>query len=299
MPWCRRTIGATPSRTCLADRRRFAPARRRTPACPFFSVAGAVRVSRGSDAQGPRTVDGAADGLASGDLLKAQCARCIHRDAVGRRPRRSRDAVQHLFGFMISFKNQFQAVIAGQNPMGKNSKIEWTNHTFNPWWGCVRVSAACKHCYAEAWAKRVGSKVWGAKAERRLFGNKHWLEPIKWNAEAKQNGERRRVFCASMADIFEKRKELDSWRERLWVLINDTPDLDWLLLTKRPQHVSSMIPWGDKWPKSVWLGTTIENQEWADKRLPIFADIPAAVRFISAEPLLGPIDLEPWLVDRL
>jgi protein gp37 len=179
--------------------------------------------------------------------------------------------------------------------MGKNSKIEWTNHTFNPWWGCVRVSAACKHCYAEAWAKRVGSKVWGAKAERRLFGNKHWLEPIKWNAEAKQDGQRRRVFCASMADIFEKRKELDSWRERLWVLINDTPDLDWLLLTKRPQHVSSMIPWGDKWPKSVWLGTTIENQEWADKRLPIFADIPAAVRFISAEPLLGPIDLEPWL----
>ena len=85
-----------------------------------------------------------------------------------------------------------------------------------------------------------------------------------------------------MADIFEKRKELDPWRERLWVLINDTPDLDWLLLTKRPQHVSSMIPWGDKWPKSVWLGTTIENQEWADKRLPIFADIPAGVRFISA-----------------
>jgi protein gp37 len=98
--------------------------------------------------------------------------------------------------------------------MGKNSKIEWTNHTFNPWWGCVRVSPACKHCYAEAWAKRVGSKVWGAKAERRLFGNKHWFEPKKWDAEAKQDGERRRVFCASMPDIFEKRKELDPFARK-------------------------------------------------------------------------------------
>lgn len=179
--------------------------------------------------------------------------------------------------------------------MGKNSKIEWTNHTFNPWWGCTKVSAACKHCYAEAWSKRVGEKVWGPRSERRFFGDKHWAEPKKWNSEAMARGERYRVFCASMADVFEERKELDTWRARLWLLIEETPSLDWLLLTKRPERVNAVVPWEKGWPDNVWLGTTVEDQRIAEVRLPYLANIPAAVRFISAEPLLGALNLNPWL----
>jgi len=178
--------------------------------------------------------------------------------------------------------------------LAKNSRIEWTNHTFNPWWGCVKVSPACKHCYAESWAKRVGSKVWGVGSERRFFGDKHWAEPLRWNATAQAEGRRARVFCASMADVFEDRRDLDAWRERLWALIDATPWLDWLLLTKRIEHVERLCPWTDEWPSNVWMGTTVEDQRRADERLPVLAELPAAVRFISAEPLLGPLDLGRW-----
>ncbi|HEX4264577.1 MAG TPA: DUF5131 family protein, partial [Verrucomicrobiae bacterium] len=118
--------------------------------------------------------------------------------------------------------------------MGKNSSIEWTDHTFNPWWGCTKVSPGCEHCYAETWAHRVGQDVWGAKQDRRFFTDKHWQEPIRWNADAAESKKRRRVFCASMADVFENRDDLNKWRSKLWQLIIDTPWLDWLLLTKRP-----------------------------------------------------------------
>ena len=179
--------------------------------------------------------------------------------------------------------------------MGKNSRIEWTNHTFNPWWGCTKVSAACKNCYAEAWSKRVGQSVWGPNANRRFFGDKHWAEPIKWHSEALAAGQRRRVFCASMADVFEDRRELDEWREKLWALIDATSQLDWLLLTKRPEMVRRLVPWGVNWPHNVWLGTTVEDQDSAESRLIHLAKLPAVIRFISAEPLLGSLDLRPWL----
>lgn len=179
--------------------------------------------------------------------------------------------------------------------MGKNSRIEWTDHTFNPWWGCTKVSEACKNCYAEAWSKRVGQQVWGPTAERRFFGERHWQEPLKWNADAAKHRERRRVFCASMADVFEDRRTLDPWRSELWDLIEATPHLDWLLLTKRPQHVGSFTPWGETWPRNIWLGTTIEDQDAAKERLPHLSKIPAAVRFISAEPLRGALAIQPWL----
>lgn len=188
---------------------------------------------------------------------------------------------------------------AGVSNLAKNSRIEWTTHTFNPWWGCVKVSPACKHCYAEAWAKRVGSRVWGIKAERRFFGDKHWSEPIKWDAAAAEAGERPRVFCASMADVFEDRRDLDDARIRLWKLIEATPNLDWLLLTKRPELVRKMVPWGQSWPANIWLGTTVEDQEWAEERLPHLAKIPAAVRFISAEPLLGSLNISRWLGEHI
>ncbi len=179
--------------------------------------------------------------------------------------------------------------------MGKNSHIEWTHHTFNPWWGCAKVSPACDNCYAEAWAKRVGSDVWGPKADRRFFGDAHWREPLRWNAEAVDAGERARVFCASMADVFEARRDLDATRTKLWKLIGETPMLDWLLLTKRPQNAGRMTPWGETWPENVWLGTTVENQKFADLRIPFLIKCPARVRFLSCEPLLGKLNLSRWV----
>lgn len=179
--------------------------------------------------------------------------------------------------------------------MAKNSSIEWTHHTFNPWWGCTKISPACDHCYAETWAKRVGQSVWGNKAPRRFFTDKHWKEPLRWNAEATTEGIRHRVFCASMADVFERRAELNEQRERLWKLIEATPMLDWLLLTKRPQNIEKMVPWTTVWPHNVWLGTTVENQANALVRLPHLLKHRARVRFLSCEPLLGPLDLKGWL----
>ena len=178
--------------------------------------------------------------------------------------------------------------------MAKDSRIEWTHHTFNPWWGCVKVSPACAHCYAETWAHRLGAQLWGRDAPRRFFNDDHWKHPVRWNAEAERNSLRRRVFCASMADVFEARAELKPWRARLWPLIEQTPWLDWLLLTKRPQNVQRMVPWGDTWPGNVWLGTTAEDQRRADLRVPHLLESPARIRFISAEPLLGPLSITRW-----
>lgn len=179
--------------------------------------------------------------------------------------------------------------------MGKYAEIEWTDHTFNPWWGCVRVSPACDNCYAETLATRFGNDLWGPHAPRRFFGETHWSEPLRWNAAAVAAGRRERVFCASMADVFERRDDLDAERRRLWSLVAATPKLDWLLLTKRPQHVASMVPWGDEWPSNVWLGTTVENQRFAEIRVPHLLAAPAKVRFLSCEPLLGAVDLSPWI----
>ena len=182
--------------------------------------------------------------------------------------------------------------------MAQDSKIEWTHHTFNPWWGCRKVSPACLHCYAETWARRLGLELWGKESSRRFFQDNYWNQPLKWNRDAERAGTRRRVFCASMADVFEGRSELSPWRARLWPLIEATPWLDWLLLTKRIHNVARMVPWGTAWPENVWLGTTAENQRWADRRIPILLDLPARVRFVSAEPLLGPISLEKWMPRR-
>jgi protein gp37 len=182
--------------------------------------------------------------------------------------------------------------------MGKDSSIEWTHHTFNPWWGCTKVSPGCANCYAEAWAKRVGENIWGGDNNRRFFTPKHWAEPLKWNAEAESKKTRKRVFCASMADVFEIRIELNPWREQLWQLIKNTPWLDWLLLTKRPQNILKKVPWTNDWPANIWIGTTVEDQKRADERLPILLQIPAQCRFLSCEPLLGPVDLTAWTIDR-
>lgn len=174
--------------------------------------------------------------------------------------------------------------------MSAETGIAWTDATFNPWWGCQRVSPGCTNCYAETWAKRWGVG-WGPSVERRFFGDKHWNEPVRWNKAAEAAGVRKRVFCASMADVFEDRRDLDDQRVRLWRLIRATPRLDWQLLTKRPENLRRMLPWtGEPWA-NVWLGTTCEDQQRADERIPHLLATPAAVRFLSVEPQLGAIDL--------
>ncbi len=181
--------------------------------------------------------------------------------------------------------------------MGAETEIAWTDKTFNPWWGCVRVSPGCEHCYAETWDKRYGGKNWGAQAPRRFFGDKHWNEPRKWNKAALTGGGRARVFCASMADVFEDRRDLDDQRARLFALIAETPALDWQLLTKRPENMVRLAPatWTAGWPANVWAGTTVEDQKRADERIPHLLRVPAAIRFLSAEPLLSGLDLRSAL----
>jgi protein gp37 len=179
--------------------------------------------------------------------------------------------------------------------MAKDSAIEWTHHTFNPWWGCTKVSPGCKHCYAETWARRVGQDVWGPHARRRDLSEAYWRQPLAWNAEAQRLGERRRVFCASMADVFEDRRDLDAKRDRLWALIEATQKLDWLLLTKRPHKVAELAPYSDHWPDNVWLGATAENQKWLDKRMLELSELNAKILFLSCEPLLGALDFSAWI----
>lgn len=179
--------------------------------------------------------------------------------------------------------------------MGQLSTIEWTDHTFNPWWGCTKVSPGCAHCYAETWSARYGHKIWGPRASRRIFGEQHWNEPLKWNRKATLRGRRERVFCASMADVFEDNLSIDLERVKLWALIEETPMLDWLLLTKRPENMVRFAPWREIWPPNVWAMTSVENQEQAEKRIPFLTQVPAVVRGLSVEPLIGAVDLAPWL----
>ncbi len=183
--------------------------------------------------------------------------------------------------------------------MGEVSEISWTHATFNPWIGCTKVSPACDHCYAERGAARLGAqhglKLWDG--DRHYTGVDYWKQPHRWNRAAEKAGERRRVFCASFADVFEDRKGLNVPRARLFQIIEETPWLDWLLLTKRPENMAAMAPraWAKAWPANVWAGTTAENDEWAEKRVPYLLEVPARVRFLNAEPLLGPIHCWAYL----
>jgi protein gp37 len=186
--------------------------------------------------------------------------------------------------------------------VGAITAISWTDHTFNPWRGCTKVSSACDYCYAEGLANRFGFVEWGG--ERRRTSAANWREPLRWDRAAARDRTRRRVFCASLADVFDNQVPA-AWRADLWTLIAETPHLDWLLLTKRPQNIAKMLPSatcetmiaGKAWPWPwVWLGTTVENEEEARRRLPHLTAIPAFRRFVSYEPALGPVDFRPWLL---
>jgi protein gp37 len=183
--------------------------------------------------------------------------------------------------------------------MAENSGIEWTDHTFNPWWGCSEVSPGCDHCYARTLAKRLHPDLdlWGPKSQRLMFEPRHWNEPLGWNRKAEKAGRRDRVFCASMADVFDNQVDLDDERADLWTLMHKTPHLDWLLLTKRVANVARMVPpsWmKGHWPKHVRLGISVVNQTEADRDIPKLTDLPSS-NFLSLEPLLDPVDLRDWL----
>jgi protein gp37 len=179
--------------------------------------------------------------------------------------------------------------------MGDTTGIGWTDHTFNSWWGCARVSPACRFCYADTLASRWGHDLWHQHGPRRMLSEANWAKPLRWNHDAEAAGKPARVFCASMADVFEDYPDLAPARHRLWQLIGGTPWLVWQLLTKRVEHVPALAPWGSDWPPNVWLGTSVENQRYADERIPVLASVPARTRFLSCEPLLGPADLSRWL----
>jgi protein gp37 len=181
--------------------------------------------------------------------------------------------------------------------MGDKTEISWTDSTFNPWIGCQHVSPGCDHCYAEAqnaFRKWAAGGRWGPHAERRRTSTATWEKPRRWNVEAstfarEHGGRRRRVFCASLSDVFDNQAP-KAWRVDLFCLIRETPELDWQLLTKRPQNIARMLPadWGDGYA-NVWLGTTTEDAERFRMRWPILSRIPAACRFISYEPAIAPL----------
>ncbi len=185
--------------------------------------------------------------------------------------------------------------------MSENTKIEWADHTYNHWIGCNPISPGCANCYAADWAKRYG-RDFATRTRTKTAG-----DPVKWNKQHDtffaEHGRRQRVFCASVSDVFDNQVD-PQWRVDLFELIRATPNLDWLLLTKRIGNAQAMIdatisdmdighsvPFA-AWPyPNVWIGATIVNQEEADRDIPKLLAVPAAKRFLSMEPLLGPVDL--------
>ncbi|PSH63427.1 hypothetical protein CU102_23735 [Phyllobacterium brassicacearum] len=190
--------------------------------------------------------------------------------------------------------------------MAMNSTIEWTDHTFNPWTGCTNISPGCDNCYAEAWSKRSGHVKWGNSPRKRTTES-YWRAPVIWQSKATQfhaqNGRRQRVFCASLADVFDNQAD-PRWRSDLFTIIRETPSLDWQLLTKRPQNIGKMLPddWGAAGYPNVWLGFTAEDQVRFEQRKRFLREIPAAIWFVSYEPAIGPLriggdDPKPdWLI---
>lgn len=196
--------------------------------------------------------------------------------------------------------------------MADHTFIEWADSTFNPWIGCTKVGPGCDHCYAEAdFDLRKHRAKWGPGNPRSRTSATNWKKPLQWQKQHVEfqgvHGRRRRVFCASLADVFDNDVPRQ-WRQDLFDLILATPDLDWLLLTKRIGNVRKMLneiavcrgallTSNDEYrlQKNIWIGATICNQEEADRNIPKLLATPAAVRFVSMEPLLGMVDLSSYL----
>lgn len=190
--------------------------------------------------------------------------------------------------------------------MADVTAIEWTDRTFNPWTGCSKISPGCDNCYAEGWSKRSGHVKWGNNPRKRTT-DAYWKAPQVWQKQAAaffaEYRRRQRVFCASLADVFDNKAD-PKWREDLFALIKATPDLDWQLLTKRPQNIHKMLPedWGPAGYSNVWLGFTAEDQMRFDQRKRFIDEVPAAVWFVSYEPAIGPLRIQTtdpkpdWLI---
>lgn len=177
--------------------------------------------------------------------------------------------------------------------MGENSGIAWTDHTFNPWIGCMKISSGCDHCYAEAWDERFNEGGhWGTGAPRRRTSIQNWNKVRRWEREAAASGTRPRVFCASLADVFDNEVP-DNWRSDLWQLIAETPHLDWILVTKRIGNVARMAPAGG-FGRGVILLVTIVNQPEANRDVPkllaLKRDGIIRLAGVSYEPALGLVD---------
>lgn len=172
--------------------------------------------------------------------------------------------------------------------MATNSKIGWTDHTQNFWWGCHKVSSECQFCYIATIMKRGGYEPFKGPIK-----TKNWDNPRRWNRIAERESRRARVFTCSMSDFFHI--GADKWRSEAWKVIKECENLDWLVLTKRAERIADCLPgdWGNGYP-NVWLGVTAGCKSSLD-RVKILTKIPAAVRFVSAEPLLEPLDLTPYL----
>ncbi|WP_028492654.1 phage Gp37/Gp68 family protein [Thioalkalivibrio sp. ALE19] len=182
--------------------------------------------------------------------------------------------------------------------MAENTNIEWAHHTFNPWIGCTKVGPGCDNCYAERWASNRASKPvhWGPGEPRRRTAESNWNTIRRLERRNAEAGTRERVFVASLAD-WADREVPDEWRRDLFDLIAECPSLDFLLLTKRIGVARRMLPWmasgsdGTPWP-NVWLGVTVANQEDAERDIDKLLATPATMRFLSMEPLVGPVDLD-------
>ncbi len=174
--------------------------------------------------------------------------------------------------------------------MAEITGIAWTDSTFNPWIGCTKVSPGCDHCYAEALDKRhrwQGDTHWGPGKPRMRTSAANWAKPRAWNKARLKDGKTHRVFCASLADVFDNEVPTE-WRKDLFTLMWETPALTWLVLTKRIGNAKHMLPFTKL--RNMWLGATIVNQEEADRDVPKLLETPAAKRFVSYEPALGPVD---------
>jgi protein gp37 len=172
--------------------------------------------------------------------------------------------------------------------MAEHTKIEWADSTWTPWWGCTEISDGCRDC----WARDMTRGAWGNHPRKRT-SPKYWREPEYWNADAprfqREHGHRQRIFGGHLCDWFDNQAPPE-WRVEAWKLVRATPNLDWLILTKRPQNIGKMLPrdWGEGYP-NVWLGISVEDEKNHRLRRPILAHIPATLRFVSYEPALGPL----------
>lgn len=179
--------------------------------------------------------------------------------------------------------------------MSKITNISWTHHTFNPWIGCTKVSPGCEQCYAkDDQCDRKKVVKWGPSADRKRVSADTLADPHEWNATAARTGIRTRVFCSSLADVFDQHASIEpAWKAALWQSIRDTPNLNWLLLTKRPEAVARDLAEfvGNEIPENVWLGFSAENQAYFDKRWAFVDPLPFRIKFVSYEPALGPIQL--------